>query len=47
MSPVEIYLGQVGVLAGLGLQLFWVVVMIAAARWLQSIAEQKVVVQGG
>jgi ABC-2 type transport system permease protein len=47
MSPVEIYLGQVGILAGLGLQLVWVIVMIAAARWLQSIAEQKVVVQGG
>ena len=47
MSPVEIYLGQVGIFEGLGLQLFWVVAMIALAQWLLTIAERKVVVQGG
>jgi ABC-2 type transport system permease protein len=47
MLPVEIYLGQVSMLFGLGLQAFWVVAMIGAAQWLQTIAERKVVVQGG
>jgi ABC-2 type transport system permease protein len=47
MTPVEIWLGQVSIAEGLGLQLFWSVVMIAAARALQSVAERKVVVQGG
>jgi ABC-2 type transport system permease protein len=47
MLPVEIYLGQVSMLFGLGLQAFWVVAMIGGAQWLQSIAERKVVVQGG
>lgn len=47
MLPVEIWLGQVTVAEGLGLQAFWVVAMTAAALWFQSIAERKVVVQGG
>ena len=47
MLPAEIFLGQVGILQGLGLQLLWVVVMVGAARGLQTIAERKVVVQGG
>jgi ABC-2 type transport system permease protein len=47
MTPVEIWLGQVSVIEGLALQLFWSVVMIAAAQALQSVAERKVVVQGG
>lgn len=47
MLPVEIYLGQVSIARGLGLQIFWVVVMFGAAHGLQSIAERKVVVQGG
>lgn len=47
MTPVEIWLGQVSIAAGLGLQLFWSVVMVALAHALQSIAERKVVVQGG
>lgn len=47
MTPVEIWLGQVTILEGLGLQLFWSVVMIFAAQALFSVAERKVVVQGG
>lgn len=47
MTPVEIWLGQVSIARGLGLQLFWSVMMIAAAQALQSVAERKVVVQGG
>ncbi|HEV2073486.1 MAG TPA: ABC-2 family transporter protein [Thermomicrobiales bacterium] len=47
MLPVEIWLGQVGIVEGLGLQVFWILVMTAAAHWLQSVAERKVVVQGG
>jgi ABC-2 type transport system permease protein len=47
MTPVKIWLGQVDIAYGLGTQVFWVAVMIVAARSLQSIAERKVVVQGG
>lgn len=47
MTPVEIWLGQVAIAEGLALQLFWSVVMIAVAQALQSVAERKVVVQGG
>jgi ABC-2 type transport system permease protein len=47
MTPVEIWLGQVSIAEGLALQVFWSVVMIAAAQALQSVAERKVVVQGG
>lgn len=47
MTPVEIWLGQVRIAEGLGLQLFWSAVMIVAAQALQSVAERKVVVQGG
>jgi ABC-2 type transport system permease protein len=47
MTPVEIWLGQVSIAAGLGLQVFWSVVMVALAQGFQSIAERKVVVQGG
>jgi ABC-2 type transport system permease protein len=47
MTPVEIWLGQVSIAEGLGLQLFWCAVMILAAHAFQSVAERKVVVQGG
>lgn len=47
MSPVQIWLGQVSILSGLGLQAFWCAVMIALAYGVQSLAEKKVVVQGG
>jgi ABC-type uncharacterized transport system permease subunit len=47
MLPVELWLGQVGIVEGLGLQVFWIVVMVVAALWLESVAERKVVVQGG
>lgn len=47
MTPVEIWLGQVSIMAGLTLQIFWSLVMILAAHALQAIAERKVVVQGG
>lgn len=47
MLPVEIWLGQVGIAEGLGLQLFWIVVMALVALRLESVAERKVVVQGG
>lgn len=47
MTPIEIWLGQVSIAAGLGLQLFWSLVMIAASLTLLRVAERKVVVQGG
>lgn len=47
MTPVEIWLGQVSIVAGLGLQVFWSMVMVLAAHALQTLAERKVVVQGG
>ncbi len=47
MTPVEIWLGQVTIAAGLALQIFWCVVMASLAQALQSVAERKVVVQGG
>jgi len=47
MLPVEIWLGQVSVMYGIGLQAFWCVVMLFTALWLNSVAERKVVVQGG
>lgn len=47
MTPVEIWLGHVGILAGLGMQLFWSIAMLGMAHALMSVAERKVVVQGG
>ena len=47
MTPIEIWLGQIDVLTGLGSQVFWSIVMIAISQWFLSIAERKVVVQGG
>ncbi len=47
MTPIEIWLGQVSIVAGLGLQIAWSVVLIAASYGLLGVAERKVVVQGG
>ncbi|HWV23064.1 MAG TPA: ABC-2 family transporter protein [Thermomicrobiales bacterium] len=47
MLPIEVWLGQTSIVEGLGLGAFWIVVMTGLALWLQSFAEQKVVVQGG
>jgi ABC-2 type transport system permease protein len=47
MIPNEIYLGQIEIWQGLGLQLFWIAVLIVAARYLMSLGERQLVVQGG
>ncbi|MGI8404690.1 MAG: ABC transporter permease [Thermomicrobiales bacterium] len=47
MIPGEIYLGQIGIWQGLGIQLFWTLVLIAVSAWVFSFGERKVVVQGG
>jgi len=47
MIPGEIYLGQIPIWEGIGIQLFWSVAMLAASAWLLSLGERKVVVQGG
>ena len=47
MTPVEIWLGHVGVLQGLGMQVFWSDVMIGCCYAMLHAAERKVVVQGG
>ena len=47
MTPVEIWLGQISILLGLSLQLFWSVIMIGCCYLLLHFAERKVVVQGG
>ena len=47
MTPVEIWLGQISIVHGLSLQLFWTTVMIGASYALLQVAERKVVVQGG
>lgn len=47
MTPVEIWLGQVSILQGLGMQVFWTSVMVGCCYVLLHFAERKVVVQGG
>lgn len=47
MTPNEIYLGKVAVWQGLGLQAFWIVVLVVVAKWLLGIGERQLVVQGG
>jgi ABC-2 type transport system permease protein len=47
MIPNEIYLGQIPIALGLGLQLGWIVIMLAGARWMMIRGERRVVVQGG
>lgn len=48
--PLRIYSGDLAGWAmyqALGLQVFWLAVLLAAGKWLCSRAEQKIVVQGG
>lgn len=47
MVPNEIYLGQIPIVQGLGLQAGWIAIMLAGARWIMRRGERKVVVQGG
>ena len=47
MTPVELWLGQVSIAQGLGMQVFWSLVMIGCCYVLLHYAERKVVVQGG
>lgn len=47
MTPVEIWLGQISIIHGLSLQVFWSTVMIGGSYLLLHFAERKVVVQGG
>lgn len=48
--PVEVWLGRYGgveLLAVFGLQAAWAVALVAAGRWVLSLAMRRVVVQGG
>ncbi|HEV2067838.1 MAG TPA: ABC-2 family transporter protein [Thermomicrobiales bacterium] len=47
MIPNEIYLGQISMFQGLGLQMGWIAIMVLGARWIMSRGEKKVVIQGG
>lgn len=47
MTPNDIYLGQVPIWQGLGLQLGWIIVLTVFAKWVLSIGERQLVVQGG
>jgi ABC-2 type transport system permease protein len=47
MTPVEVYLSQTSIWAGLGLQVFWIFVLTLVARWVMAIGERQLVVQGG
>jgi ABC-2 type transport system permease protein len=47
MIPNEIYLGQIPIWQGLGLQVFWIGVLVLACRYVLSIGERQLVVQGG
>ena len=47
MIPNEIYLGRIDPALGLLFQCFWIVTMIAGARWVLGKGKRKVVVQGG
>jgi ABC-2 type transport system permease protein len=47
MTPNEIYLGQVAIWEGLGLQVGWIVGLILAARVILGFGERRLVVQGG
>jgi ABC-2 type transport system permease protein len=47
MTPNEIYLGQVPIWQGLGLQLLWIAVLILACRYVLGLGERQLVVQGG
>lgn len=47
MTPIEIWLGQVSIWQGLGLQLWWSVVMIGLSLAFMRQVERRVVVHGG
>ncbi|CAN5706833.1 hypothetical protein BH09CHL1_BH09CHL1_10650 [soil metagenome] len=47
MIPNEIYLGQIAIWQGLGVQLFWIAALIVGARYVMSVGERQLVVQGG
>lgn len=47
MIPNEIYLGQTPIWQGLALQLFWIGALVLAGRYVLSIGERQLVVQGG
>ena len=47
MIPGEVYLGQISIWYGLGLQVFWIVVMVFGAKALLGMGERQLVVQGG
>jgi ABC-2 type transport system permease protein len=49
-TPADIWLGQrtgTGIVDGLGLQLLWIVVLLAACQAVLGATTRKVVVQGG
>jgi len=48
--PFRVYTGHIGAqeaIAGIGGQLVWLAVLVAAGRWLMGRALRRVVVQGG
>jgi ABC-2 type transport system permease protein len=47
MMPSEIYLGQTEIWKGLGFQLAWIAALTVAARYVMSLGERQLVVQGG
>ena len=47
MTPNEVYLGQIPIWEGLGFQVMWIAVLVVVARWIMSIGERQLVVQGG
>jgi ABC-2 type transport system permease protein len=47
MIPNEIYLGQITIWEGLGFQILWIAVLVFAGRYLMSLGERQLVVQGG
>jgi ABC-2 type transport system permease protein len=49
-TPVDIFLGKdtgMGLLAALGLQVLWTLVLLGIGRWLLALATRRLVVQGG
>jgi ABC-2 type transport system permease protein len=47
MAPVEVYLGQRGILSAALLQLFWAIALMVACQLALAAAVRKVVIQGG
>ena len=49
-TPADVFLGTVRgteALARVGVQIFWVVALLALGRWVTSLAARRVVIQGG